>query len=266
MTVTTSLPGTGIIRAFTDQSTKLSAVLNKRESIEVTSAKGVDAASAVNVGAETAKIDTALLSRVGSVNVAITSTKLDVIGGGAVQVQQLLGQLQSLASRASLAGIPESELAVINGQFQALRIAINNVPPAPPGAEFNPAALLAGLQVDVPEEDTDAVLGGFDDNKLLGDANVLTTESAKSSIQTIATASVKIASQRATIGRLQDTVEFAAASVDSAVQNQEALKASFDDLDTVAPSLAAVLQDQTSKAQAVQTVRLPNNILQLLNQ
>ncbi len=270
MTVTPTTLSAGVTRTITDQSSKLSAALNNRETPIVAPTKSVDASAPVRVDTTTqSKLSDSLNLRVQSVGVAFTASNLDVIDSGAAQVLRILGQLQSLASRASLPGLSDSERSVLDGQFQALRLSINNVPPAPPGSEFTGAALVAGTGIDLSKEDAKAVVGGFKDTNFLGEGtstNLLTEKSAQKAVETIAVSATGVASQRDTLVRLQQTVNFAAASVDAALQNQEALKASFDDVDVAAPALAAQLQDQAVKVAAAQTNRLPNNILQLLAQ
>lgn len=258
MTVTSTSLSTGVTRALLDQSTRLSAVLNNQT--PAPQAKSVDASAAVQVE-DTATQDETVALRVQSVTVSFSSTKLDTLDSGATQVLRILGQLQSLAARATLPGLSDSERTVLAGQFQALKVAINNVPPAPPGSEFSAATVLGTLAGDVSAEDADAVLGGFSADALVGDADISSEAGAQAAVVVIADATSKIAAQRETIARLQSVTEFAGANIEGALQNQEAQNATFDDV-----SLAAVLQSNSDKAQAAQTARLPNNILQLLNQ
>lgn len=263
MTVTTSVSlSTSVTRTLTDQSSKLSAILNNSSSAAPV-AKSADVSASAKDSAPV--VDDSLALRVDSVNIALTSTKLDVLDSGATQVLRILGQLQSLATRATLTGISDSEREVIQGQFQALRIAINNVPPAPPGSEYTASSLLGGVAADLPEADAKAVVGGFNDVKLLGDSNVASEAAAKAASQTIGDAIAKIAAQRVTIGNLKDTTDFAAASVDAALANQEAAKANFAEFEILPPTLAYTLELQPGKSADVQTAKLPSNILQLLN-
>lgn len=264
MTVTTTVLGTGISRALFDQSSKLSAALSRKSS-ESSSPSAPETAFELEEDF-TGRINDNIAVRVGSLNASLAATKLGVYDAGATQVLRILGQLQSLISRAGFAGIPDSQLEVINGQFQALRLSINNVPPPPPGNATPVVSVLAGFIPVLPPQDLDKSLGGFDDKKLLGGANLLTPEAIAEAEQTLASVARTIADQRATIGRLKDAIEFAGASVDGAIENQEAAKATLDDLFGNGPSLAELLQQQSQRAQAVQTARLPENILRLLAQ
>lgn len=266
MTVTTTSLSAGVSRTIYDQSTKLSAILNNTQAATTAPVRQQTDATAVDVSEELLSQGAAPSLRVQSVSVAFNATKLDVIDSGATQVLRILGQLQSLASRATLSGISEGERLVLDGQFQALRLSINNVPPAPQGSEYTGASLVGGTSAELSPQDSSAVLGGFLDTKLLSaDINIKTPEAAGKALESIATATTTISAQRETIGRLQDVVDFAAASVNGALQNQDALKASFDDT-VETPSIASLLQQQSTQATAVQTARLPNNILQLLSQ
>lgn len=258
MTVTSTSLSTGVTRALQDQSSRLSAVLNNKP---IAQTKNADASVAVQV-ADATEANEAVTLRVQSVTVSYASTKLDVLDSGATQVLRILGQLQSLASRASLPGLSDSERVVLSGQFQALANAINNVPPAPPGSEFTPAQLLGGLAGAVPQQDADVTIGGFSVSKLLGDANVTTETASQAAVAIIAEATVKVAAQRETIGRLQSVAEFAGATIEAGLQNQEAQNATFDDVDV---SLAAALA-QSDKVANAQTSRLPADILKLLSQ
>lgn len=265
MTVTTNTLSTGVTRTLIDQSAKLSAALNNREA---KAAGSTQSAPQVAVADSAPDVTDAVALRVGAVNVALSNTKLDVLDSGATQVLRILGQLQSLASRATLAGLPESELAVINGQFQALRLSINNVPPAPPGSEYTATSVLGSLAADLPAELTSAVVGGFKDTNFLGEGevtNLRTPDAAQQALQTVGEAIARVVTQRDTIESLKAVSGFAAASVESALQNQEALSATFDGIEET-PSLVNLLQQQGAQAVQVQTSRLPANILQLLQQ
>lgn len=266
MTVTTTSLSAGVSRTIYDQSTKLSAILNNTQAAATAPVREQASATSVDVSDELLNQSTAPSLRVQSVSVAFNATKLDVIDSGATQVLRILGQLQSLASRATFSGISEGERLVLDGQFQALRLSINNVPPAPQGSEYVGSALVGSAAAELSPEDGSAILGGFLDTKLLSaDINVKTPEAATQALETIARATTTISTQRETLGRLQDVVDFAAASVNGALQNQDALKATFDDT-VETPSIASLLQQQSTQATAVQTARLPNNILQLLSQ
>ena len=268
MTVTNLSLNAGVSRTVFDQSSKLSAVFKNAQNAAnstPTSAASTDSEAVTND-----VINSSLPAlRVQSVDVAFSATKLDVLDSGTTQVLRILGQLQSLATRANFSGLTEGERTLLDGQFQALRFSINSVPPAPQGATFSGGALVGSNGTGISEKDASATLGGFVDTNLLGQGtttNLLTQDSAQQAINTITKSISNILEQRETIGRLQDAVDFTSASVNGALQNQEALSATFDDLETEQPSIATLLQQQPAQAANVQTARLPDNILQLLNQ
>lgn len=269
MTVTTFTSlNVGVSRTVYDQSSRLSAALNNSPvdaAAPVREAQNASGATAVTVSSSISAQDPTAPLRVQAVSAALSSASLDVLDSGATQVLRILGQLQSLASRANFQGLLEGQRLQLDGQFQALRISINNVPPAPEGAEFTGASLVGSAAGAISAEDAAAVLGGFSSNKLLGaDANLLTEESADQALEVINRAIATITTQREVIGRLQDVAEFTSASVGSALQNQDAQNASFEDFEQSQPSIAAALQANGSQATAVQTSKLPANVLQLL--
>ena len=270
MTVTTTSPAAGVTRTTLDQSTKLSAALNVASNASVSSTNSnAETRATVAVETETSALSqsSTVSFRLDSLNIALAGTKVDVVDSGAAQVSRLLGQLASVASQATTSGLSESALELLNGQFQALRLAINNVPPGPPGAVFTVQELAEGFES---AQDAKAKVGGFSDTALLGDANLSTAAAAQAAVSTIADASKAIDAQRVILSNLQAEVDFAAATVDTAIQNQDALRStlSADDVSgkTATASLAASLQADQGAAIAAQTARLPENILKLLSQ
>lgn len=273
MTVTTSLPAAGIItRSIGDQSSKLSAVLNNK-SVESTAAPNASVASAqVQVAASTEQ-QPPLNLRVDTLSIAYVGSKTDVVDNGATQVSRLLDQLQSLATRASLGGLSESALELLNGQFQALRLSISNVPPAPP-EKVGVADLLGqvpgGLESELGQQAVAEKLtvGGFNDDKaILGTANLLTQSAAIEAVATIASAQELVASQSVLIGKVKEVIDFASASAETAIQNQSALLSTLDesDLEDSGATLQSLLQAQPDAAKLAQTAKLPANVLNLLS-
>ena len=271
MTVTTALPTAGITRSnLLDQSTKLAAALKT----SVPASVSVENSTPTN--AQSTDVNTSALAqsptvsfRLDALNVAFVGTKVDVIDSGATHVSRLLGQLQSLATRASAGGLSKSALEQLDGQFQALRLAINNVPPGPPNEDIPVSSLVENLPGST--VDNTAFVGGFNDKKLLGNANLLTQEAAQAATPVITAASATIDTQRVVLAAVKNDVDFAAATIDSALQNQNALGSTLtveEASGNTVPnaSLAASLQANPNAAIAAQTNRLPANILQLLSQ
>lgn len=273
MTVTTTSLAAGVTRTLGDQSSKLSAALSSRASATASSASRTPSPETNSYSVavtDSTKIQAqALALRVDSLNVTFVGTQTDVIDTGIVQVSRILDQLQSLATRANMGGLSDSALELLNGQFQALRLSINNVPPQPPGSEMDAGELLESLGVSAPE--INAKLGGFSDTKLLGpkeQTDLLSSENASRALATVASAQTKIDAQRETLAVLKETVEFTNASVEGAIQNQEASRATLTDADfdvSEKATLAESLLANPQAAIAAQTNRLPANVLQLLS-
>ena len=275
MTVTTALPVTGVIRNQGDQSVKLSAVLNNRGIDKVATDTSNNVSQSAQVVAQAQEQYPPLNLRVDALSVAVAGSQTDSIDSSAQQVSRLLDQLLSLATRASLGGLSESALELLNGQFQALRLAVSNVPPSPPQA-LPVTELLSnipgGLDSALGKEAAagNLVVGGLNNDKtLLGDANVATVDAANAAIVTIANAQQTVDAQRVLLARVKDEVEFASVSADGALANQEALRSTLSEADldgtTSGQSLIATLQAQADAARAVQTSRLPANVLNLIS-
>ncbi len=276
MTVTTSLLAAGITRSIGDQSNKLSAVLNNKPIASTTKSSAPVESAQVQVDAAAIEQHPPLNLRVDSLSIAYVGGQTDTLDSGATQVSRLLDQLQSLATRASLGGLSDSALVLLNGQFQALRLSISNVPPSPPGVQ-EVSGLLAeipgGLDSELGQEAIAQKLtvGNFNNDKvLLGDANLKTQAAAQQAVETVAAAQQIVSAESALIGRVKEVADFAAASADTAVQNQSALRSTLSESDlgaqdVNAASLQALLQSQSDAARAVQTSKLPSNVLQLLS-
>ena len=282
MTVTlTSSLAAGVTRTLGDQSTSLSAALNSgsvANATDATSTTGTQSTSADAVQTSLVDQDQVSTLRINALNIAFIGTQLDTISTGATQVQDILGQLASLAAQAGSSALPNSQRIELDGEFQALAAALDQVPPQPPGSQYPSDTLLNALPTSsastsgttAGSSNSNVVLGGFSSNALLGGAsttNLLTPDSAQQASSTIAGAATSIANQRSVIGGLQDTVDFSAASVDGALQNQDAASSTLtpDDLSNQASlSLQASLQADSANAIAAQTSRLPANVLQLL--
>ena len=273
----TSSLDASVIRTLTDQSTSLSAVLNNQPVAPVTDPSAalakVDPASVVETSAVLQNDSTSL--RVDSLSVAYIGSKVDALSNGAIEVSGILNKLQSLATRAESSGLSAGQRIQVDGEFQALRLRINLAPPyQPPGSEFTAGSLLGSLGASAADKTATAknsVVGGFTDTNLLGPAsatNLLTPASAQQAVATVAAAQQNIADQQATLSSLQQTVSFAVASNDSALQNQDAARSTLTEADLVdqsaAVSIQANLQADVANAKAAQVSKLPTNILQLL--
>ncbi len=107
---------------------------------------------------------------------------------------------------------------------------------------------------------SDALFNGLD-------LNILTADGAAQALGAIRGAIGYVTSQRADVGSFQSALDFAAANVESAIQNQEAARAALADTDFAAESTNNALlqvQRQAQLATLAQSNRLQGNLLQLL--
>ncbi len=265
MTVTSTLPTTGVIRSLGDQSVKLSAVLSNSVPAKEASAN----AASVSVAApDEVKQFPPLNLRVETVNVGYVSSNVGAIDVGAAQVSAILGQLRSIAVRANASGLSESARAALSAQFKALAGAIRTVPPSPQ-PKLDVDATLQALGSDASAIDAGAPKQiGFSTSELVGGADVLTEASAAAALETISNAQAIVGAQQAVITQLKDIADFASASVESALQNQDALRSTLtpDDIaGKTGASLIDALRAQSEKASIAQTSRLPNDVLKLIS-
>lgn len=285
MTVQVTSLGAGVIRTTSDQSARLSAALSGRALGKVSAGLGLGAPpvreSAAAVTEDVNFPSEQIINlRSQFLDAASVGSTFEAIDAGGLQVSRLLGQLQSLASRASLA-LTDSELNLLNGQFQALRISINNVPPQPPGSTYSPNTLIAALPPQVQSVvrdvlaannlDADTVLGGFNDVALLGDPSLASLENPEAAARTVSLlqeADQRIGAQLELLQLVRTAIDFVSAGTETALQNQQAQSVTLQDSDLdavgVNGNLPALLQTQQEAARAAQTSRLPSNILQLL--
>jgi flagellin len=114
-------------------------------------------------------------------------------------------------------------------------------------------------------------IGGLSDADLFGgeDVNILSAENADTALQSIQAAQNTVTAQRAEIGSFQQGLDFASATLETAIQNQEAARAELSDADIAeisTESAQAKVQRQASISLLAQTNRLSSNVLSLLNE
>jgi hypothetical protein len=266
MTVTSTVPTTGVIRSLGDQSVKLSAVFNN--SAPAIKEAPANAASVNVVAPDEVKQFPPLSLRVETLNVGYVTSDVGAVDVGAAQVNAILGQLRSIAVRASSSGLSDSQRAALTAQFKALAGSIRAVPPSPQ-PKLDVDGTLQALGSDASAIDAGAPKQiGFTSNELIGGADVSTEASAKAALETISNAQATVVAQQAVIAQLKDIADFASASVESALQNQDALRSTFtpDDIAGKAgSSLIDALRAQSEQATIAQTSKLPNGVLKLIS-
>ena len=97
--------------------------------------------------------------------------------------------------------------------------------------------------------------------------SVLSADGAANALAVIGNAVDRLTAQRADVGAFQQSLDFAAANIESAIQNQEAARSALQDTDILEASTENALlraQRDASTSTLAQTNRLSGNLLQLL--
>ncbi len=129
-----------------------------------------------------------------------------------------------------------------------------------------------GATFQVGADGSDSVelsIGNLSTSALFNGQNldILSLEGAQAAFSAIGSAINSLTAQRANIGSFQQSLDFTAANVDSAIQNQDAARAVLADTDFAEESTAfasLTVQARAGIAALAQTNRLSGNLLQLL--
>jgi flagellin len=185
--------------------------------------------------------------RQASENIAQAKSLTQVAEGGVSKIQDALTQLQSLAQQAKNPTLNDTNRAQLNEQFQKVAQQIDNLAK---GTSFNGKQLLNGELSGDKALTLDSVLAskGAGDVKLSvadlstdnifsdGTPNVLTAENASQALVAINEALNQVGSARVGVAAFQQTLDFAAANVETAAANQDAARATLTDTDIAAAS------------------------------
>lgn len=207
--------------------------------------------------------------RVASQNIAQAQSLLAVADGGAAQVSQVLTRLAELSQRASSTDLSQAERIQLDVEFQQLRQEITKIANT---TRFNGQALLDGsLDAETLGEDGEVTVGSLTDEALFKgkQLDLQSADHARAAAEAVKAAQAYVAEQRASIGALQEGLDYAGAAIDTAAQNQEAARSFLDDNDIVSASTKTaqeLVQQQALSALLAQTNKLSGNILQLLNE
>jgi len=214
-------------------------------------------------------------------NLALAGSLTQVADGGAQDIQSILGGLQSLAEQASSGAVSDSNRTDLNTQFQALAMEIDQVAG---GTTFNGKSLLNGSLSGSNALSLDNLITGSDSssdssalsisdlttNGLFGGSipNILSASSSQQALSAINDALNQVTSNRAAIGSFEQSVNFASANVDTAVNNQQAAMSSLTDTDLAAASTQlaqATVQQNAGIALTAQGNQLLPSLLNLLD-
>ncbi len=211
-------------------------------------------------------------------NLAQASSLAQVADGGAAQLQEITLQLQNLAQQAGSAILNDDNRKALNEQFKKLVQQIDSVAS---NTSFNGKKLLNGDLSGSGKLSLDSILSseGNDSGNLAIDnlsstnlfsdieLNLSTAESANNAFAIVGDALNKIISVRSDIGSFMQSSDYAAASIESAIANQEAARSTLQDTDfaeTASQQSQATLQQNAAIALAAQGNRLTPALLQLV--
>ncbi len=188
-------------------------------------------------------------------NLAQGSTLAEVADGGAQQIQSILSQLQDLAAQAASPTQNPANRGQIDQQFQSLVAQIDSIVGT---TTFSGKKLLDG---SVSGDDAlsleslfsissqsdgaqDLSIGDLSSSSLLGQGlSLLTADQANTAVDAIGQALENITGVRAGIGSFQQTVDYASATIDSAVANHEAARSQLQDSDIAQASTEYAMGD-----------------------
>lgn len=218
--------------------------------------------------------------RQASANISQASSLAQVADSGVDQIRQVLDRLNTLATQANSPVVNEGNREAINQEFQALLAEVDRLAES---TSFSEQPLLDGsLSGDnslslagliAPENNADGE--GLDIESLTTEnlfegrsLNLLSTESSTQASLDISNALDRVNSVQATIGSFQQSLNFAAANIESAAANQEAARSILQDTDFAQASTGfslASVQRNAAIAVEAQGNRLSPNILKLIN-
>ncbi len=215
------------------------------EAVRVNSAIGGTGSIEIDINGETYRTDAGLGESIGAgEQITLTSTTnpnntLTFTNGDNAL------DLSSNADAASLQDALSENLGIPGGQGAAFQIGDNT------GDVTN---------LTIGDVSADALFNGQQ-------LDILSVEGAQQAFAAVGAAINTVTSQRADVGSFQSALDYAAANVDSAIQNQEAARAALEDTDIAQESINNALlmvQRQAQIATLAQNNRLSANLLRLV--
>lgn len=272
----TSLGGISNAQAQTgvaNASDKLQSVLNSIVSGTDQSADVANVSIASQLQSQTAGLNVAA----GNLTQALSLTQ--VASGGLGQIAQAIGQLQTLAEQAQSPTLNANNRKQLNQQFQQLASSIDNIAES---TSFNGQNLLDGSLSGAGALSLDGLLGqtpdGNDTTLSIPDSgtgslfggqslDILSSDDASQAVGTLDNALNQVTGTQTSVGAFQQTLNYAAGNVDSAINNYQAAASSLGDTDIAEASTQnSLAQVQYNAAIAVeaQTNNLNPALLQLI--
>ncbi|MEQ1706475.1 MAG: flagellin [Rickettsiales bacterium] len=211
-------------------------------------------------------------------NLAQASSLAQVADGGLSQINEIAQQLQNLAQQARSPILNDDNRKALGEQFKQLTAQIDSIAA---NTSFGGKKLLNGdlngngavsLDSLLSSEDSESgslSIENFSSASLFGGSslNLSSADDAANAFAVIGDALNKITSGRADVGSFLQSVDYAAASIDSAIANQEAARSTLQDTDFAEASSQqsqATLQQNIALALAAQGNRLTPALLQLV--
>ncbi len=210
-------------------------------------------------------------------NISQASSFLQVADGGQEQVSLMLDRMSAIATQANSGALSDAAREGLNREFQNLQQEVNRVAG---NTSFNGVNILDGslagddtadFQVgSSTEESVSLRIGDVSTITLFGGASldVLSADNAATAMDALRSAQSYITSERANVGSYQEALAYTAGNVETAIQNQEAARATLEDTDFASESTLNALfqvQNQSGIATLAQGNKLNSNILKLLN-
>jgi flagellin len=276
----TSLSGLNTAQSTTVQrsSDKLQAIIDRAVGNTNSSLSTGDNVTSVSVAAQL-QASSAGLRQI-STNLAQADSLTQVAGQGTAQIQEALQQLQNLAGQADDSTLSNNDRATLDQQFQQGATQINQIAAS---TSFDGQPLLDGsisgnkaLSLDnllsedgeTGTSDSGALsIGGLNTNSLFGgqSLNLLSSSAAQQALITISGAIDQTVSTASGIGAFQQSVDFAAANVDSASFNQQAAMSNLSEADLAGGASHASFQSNANAAVNAQGNNLTPALLELIN-
>lgn len=211
-------------------------------------------------------------------NLAQASSLAQVADGGLSQINEIAQQLQNLAQQARSPILNDDNRKALGEQFKQLTAQIDSIAA---NTSFGGKKLLNGdlngngavsLDSLLSSEDSESgslSIENFSSASLFGGStlNLSSADDAANAFAVIGDALNKITGGRANVGSFLQSVDYAAASIDSAIANQEAARSTLQDTDFAEASSQqsqVTLQQNIALALAAQGNRLTPALLQLV--
>lgn len=260
MTVIPSLTA-GLSRALNQQNTRVASSLHGLAPAARATPTSVEVSG---LAANTTPQDPLAGLRVNAQTIAQARTLADVATAGIDHIAERLDRLQQLSIHASSKALPDTDREALNTEFQSVRRAIDQIART---TNFASQRLLDGSLAATGEGNL--AIGNLTDQQLFGDAEVTlrTAENAQAAATAVTAAKTYVSDQRSAVATVGEELQFAAASVTSAIQNQEAARSTLSDADfapAATESSGTKIRAEATAALLAQTNRLSPSALTLL--